>query len=283
MRHEWKNRILNTDINILSDTIYLLIIVTVMISIRKIIMTKLANKILQESGLKKSQKKLVETKFRGSLYRFITYSTFITYGIITTCNEEWLLSPFKYTLSWPNNFIPSKVKFYYFMEFSYYFSSLILLFYEPRMSDFYQMVLHHIITLFLIFGSYFKNLLRYGVTVMIIHDISDPFMEFAKLNFYLKKQRKADIVFSIFASVFIISRGILFPGYIILPAGYFCIEYSGGNIFLLLILAMAFLFVLNVIWAFFIIKMVIKFAKSGTIKGDIRTDDSETVEKLKGS
>ena len=53
---------------------------------------------------------------------------------------------------------------------------------------------------------------------MIIHDVADPIMEFAKMCIYARRQRMADVFFAIFAAVFILSRDVIFPMYLIIPA-----------------------------------------------------------------
>ena len=57
---------------------------------------------------------------------------------------------------------------YYLMEFGYYIHSLGNLMYEPKMADFWQMVIHHTTTLLLILFSYFVGYTRVGVTLMLV-------------------------------------------------------------------------------------------------------------------
>ena len=48
-----------------------------------------------------------------------------------------------------------KIYYYYMLELSYYWYSLVAMFYEPRMKDFWQMFFHHLCTLLLITFSYY--------------------------------------------------------------------------------------------------------------------------------
>ena len=42
--------------------------------------------------------------------------------------------------------------------------------------DFYEMTLHHVATLVLMFFSWTMNLVRMGSLVILLHDVADPFL-----------------------------------------------------------------------------------------------------------
>ena len=47
----------------------------------------------------------------------------------------------------------------------------------PCMQDFYQMTLHHVVTLALVVTAYIINFMQLGVLILLIHDISDVPLE----------------------------------------------------------------------------------------------------------
>ena len=49
-----------------------------------------------------------------------------------------------------------------------------------KRSDYYEMLLHHCLTVALIVGSYLINLVEIGVLVIYIHDFTDIFSNFGK-------------------------------------------------------------------------------------------------------
>ncbi|KAG0438253.1 Ceramide synthase 4 [Dictyocoela muelleri] len=109
---------------------------------------------------------------------------------------------------------------------------------------------------------------------MILHNISDPIMELAKCLFYLRKQKMADFAFICFSIVFIFSRDFLF-----LYGFYLCsvttlFKYKIFLFFKVLLICCCLLAVLNIFWTFFILKMVYLFIKTGSLKGDIRSNES---------
>ena len=69
----------------------------------------------------------------------------------------------------------------------FYVFSTIAIFFEPKMKDFYQMFFHHLVTMALLGCSYALGYFRIGVIVLILHDVSDPLMEIAKVFNYVKK------------------------------------------------------------------------------------------------
>ena len=86
------------------------------------------------------------------------------------------------------------------------------------------MLLHHIVSFFLVYISYTWAAFRIGAVILVLHDLADPFMELAKCFLYAGKQLMADILFATFAAVFIFTRNYIFPFYVITS-----VEYSARN------------------------------------------------------
>ena len=59
-------------------------------------------------------------------------------------------------------------------------------FVEARHKDYYQMYIHHIVTIGLMAGSWMFGYMRIGVLVLIIHDASDVPLDLMKMANYLK-------------------------------------------------------------------------------------------------
>ncbi|KAG3090446.1 hypothetical protein PI124_g10256 [Phytophthora idaei] len=68
----------------------------------------------------------------------------------------------------------SALKYYYFVQLGYHFHSLLyMLFFSPIRNDFIEMLLHHLVTIILIGGSYLANYCAMGALVTFTHDIGD--------------------------------------------------------------------------------------------------------------
>jgi len=79
---------------------------------------------------------------------------------------------------------------------------------KPR-KDFKELVIHHIVTLWLIGWSYLVNLTPIGNAVFITMDISDVFLALAKIFNYLKYEVIGNIVFGIFVLIWTYLRHYL--------------------------------------------------------------------------
>ena len=55
----------------------------------------------------------------------------------------------------------------------YHLASLVLTLAEPARSDYVEMMIHHLATLYLVFGAYFNNNLEIATTITFLHSIAD--------------------------------------------------------------------------------------------------------------
>ncbi|CAI2372413.1 unnamed protein product [Moneuplotes crassus] len=74
---------------------------------------------------------------------------------------------------WPYTPMPSTLKFYYLLSFSYYVEDGIVHLFLPPNYDYWEMVLHHVITCMLIFSSYMSGFWCIGIFVLIQMDFED--------------------------------------------------------------------------------------------------------------
>lgn len=102
-----------------------------------------------------------------------------------------------------------------------------MLWFETKRKDFYELLLHHAVTILLIVFSYCASEHRIGMNVLIIHDFSDVFLYGTKVLHYWDKFGKSpswlvnvftNISFFSFAVAFAVSRNFVFPVYVIIPS-----------------------------------------------------------------
>ncbi|KAJ3234679.1 hypothetical protein HDU81_001217 [Chytriomyces hyalinus] len=215
-------------------------------------------------------------KFTKAAWKCFVYSASALVGFYVLFSDTWWMEPADWMLDFPNPTTP-EMKLYYMIGFGNYMYQTLSL--RTSETDFAAMVLHHASTIAVITASYIFGFTRIGIIILLLHDCSDPFMEYAKCSLYLTMQQRADLFFAIFAAVFIITRNILFP-YVIRCAHIHTILEDGtrmprGNPFwtnfclgCLWVLA-----ALNFYWGFLIVKIAIKTAITGEVEGDIREKD----------
>lgn len=128
---------------------------------------------------------ILKHKFNTSAWKFVSYTFFVSYGIYALRNEQnWLWDPSNYHRCFPDNQIPLLLRLYYNMATAYYMYTSFSIFFEPKMKDRNEMLLHHFVTLSLLVSSFLGNTTKYGLAILILHDIADPLMELAKMCFY---------------------------------------------------------------------------------------------------
>ena len=87
----------------------------------------------------------------------------------------------KYLLSdWPFTRLPRFFKLYYMIGLSYHFEDSVSHFFHPIQNDFFEMLLHHYITILLIVSSYMLSFWNFGIIVMIQMDFWDIVVSWIK-------------------------------------------------------------------------------------------------------
>jgi acyl-CoA-dependent ceramide synthase len=79
------------------------------------------------------------------------------------------------------------------MQLAFWFQQLYVLHIEERRKDHIAMISHHIITIALVWSSYYTNLTRVGNAVLCCMDISDIFLSVCIPVFMLKKRQFIDL------------------------------------------------------------------------------------------
>lgn len=259
--------------------------------------TKFGYRFLPAKNLK--DKKVVSEraakKVGESLWRFCFYSFALVYGYIVVSGKSFYRDSkqlwgqvFKEnggkTLEWHMPTIPEDLKFYYFLEVSFYTAATIVHVTKSSAAsqnkDFWVMLIHHVVTVSLIITSYYINVYRVGVVVMLLHDWCDPFLETAKLLKYFKFMDSSLAMFITFGVVFHVTRLYMYPSYVILSAitetadlitiTPLYLYYYYFAIGLLLVIL-----VLNGVWSAFILKGFAKVLFQGGEAHDSRSDDED--------
>lgn len=214
----------------------------------------------------------------------IVYTIFSVTAFLVTYSEPYFLDPHHYwtgATQFPlNYYTPFKVTLFYLIEIGFYLQAIpFLLFEEVRRKDWLESLLHHFVTLGLMYYSWYANVTRPGVIVMLLHDISDIFLEAAKLARYAEQESWATIMFATFALSWVILRVILYPMIVVSrmlidPVLYLAIPYDinpqphysvFGTLFMVL-------YFLHLYWTWLIWKVIERQFTKGSMD-DVREDD----------
>lgn len=216
-------------------------------------------------------------KFQEASWRFTFYLLAFFAGLAVLVDKPWF---YDLKLMWEDfpkmPVLPSQY-WYYMIELGFYISLLFSVASDVKRKDFKEQIVHHVATISLIGFSWLVNYIRAGTLIMLVHDASDYLMESAKMFNYAGWRNTCNLIFTVFAAVFIITRLVFLPFWIIhttwvypltLYPPFFGFYFFNGLLFVLQ--------ALHVFWAVLIIRMVIKFLPSNDIVEDERSDHEES-------
>ncbi|ODM87209.1 Ceramide synthase hyl-1 [Orchesella cincta] len=155
-------------------------------------------------GITEAHKKL--TKFSECGWRFVYYTVSATIGICVLWDKPWIWDVKEIWRGAPLQTLPSDVWWYCWICAGYYLGCLITVFTDVKKKDFRVMLGHHIVTLVIMHLMWLTNLTRIGATFLILHDVSDPFLEFAKICNYARYPKMATRVFVLYVLIWIATR-----------------------------------------------------------------------------
>ncbi|KAF7656716.1 hypothetical protein LDENG_00037220, partial [Lucifuga dentata] len=217
-------------------------------------------------------------KFREASWRFVFYLLAFSGGIIALYDKEWFYDTREVWTGFPKQSMLESQYWYYVLEMSFYGSLLFSVAFDVKRKDFKEQIIHHLATLVLLSFSWCVNYIRIGTLVMLVHDASDVLLESAKLFNYAKWEKTCQTLFVMFAIVFLVTRLIIFPFWLIHCTWVYPVHhyppFFGYYFFNVMLLILLFL---HVFWAYLILCMIRKFL-FGTLTRDERSDNEEEEE-----
>ncbi|CAI4228143.1 unnamed protein product [Auanema sp. JU1783] len=222
-------------------------------------------------------------------WRFSYYLMAFIYGCIVLWDKSWLWDVKECWIGYPFHPVPNSIWWYYTIETSFYYSLLIAsAFIDVRRSDFWQLIIHHFVTIGLLATSWTINFVRVGTLVLISHDVADILLEGGKLTRYDRnKKTLTNVAFVVFLIGWIITRLGYYPFILIRSALFEAANLIQPDYDLLdftevpyvprfIILLLTILLGLHVLWTFLIYRVVVKVLTQGAA-GDVRSDsDSDS-------
>ncbi|TRM67743.1 TLC domain-containing protein [Schizophyllum amplum] len=115
----------------------------------------------------------------------------------------WWYQTEHFWLEYPHWDMIPELKQFYLMQAAHWLHELLIMvlgFEKPR-KDYYELVVHHAVTLWLIGWSYLVNMTPMGVAVFVSMDVPDVFLALTKLLNYLQMDRLKIGVFVVFFAI----------------------------------------------------------------------------------
>lgn len=158
-----------------ADFAFVAFYVVVLSFIREFLMLRLLRPVAWKCGLRSRSR---QSRFMEQTYTAIYFSVFGPFGLyVMSRTPVWYFNTAGMYESFPHRSHEALFKAYYLLQASYWAQQAIVLLLQlekPR-KDFRELVAHHILTLALIFLSYYFHFTYLGIAVYITHDISDFF------------------------------------------------------------------------------------------------------------
>ncbi|KAH9482972.1 Sphingosine N-acyltransferase lag1 [Psilocybe cubensis] len=233
-------------------------------------------------------------RFAEQGWSVVYYTLQWSFGLYVHYNlPTRMLDPTDLWVAYPHKHIAAPVKIYYLTQNAFYLHQILVINAEARRKDHIQMMSHHIITIFLMVGSYFCDFTRVGCVIMVLMDCCDIFLPLAKMIRYLEiSQLLCDMTFGVFMISWLITRHILF-NFVIYSTIYvgpqhlqWLWDQDGGHyvtknvygVFCVLLVALE---LIQVGWFWLICKVVWRVLTTKDGATDVRSDDEDDLSEAK--
>ncbi|KAK7010378.1 ceramide synthase 2 [Biomphalaria glabrata] len=218
-------------------------------------------------------------KFKECSWQVLFYSLSFGYGLYALWDKPWLWVTVNCWVGWPKQHIDNDIFILYLVELGFYWSLLFAVFFQRdyQKKDKKEMVLHHMVTILLIYFSWGCNFVRVGSLVLIVHDFADPWLNIAKMAKYTKHQTTCEFFFAVFIITWIVSRLFIYPFWVLNASAVEIHDYVttfpaywffNGLLFVLQLL--------HIMWTYLLLTVAFQKFTLGSIEKDIRSEsDSE--------
>lgn len=162
---------------------------------------------------------------------------------------------------------PSGLKVYYLATMGYHLHMLLHLLFDEVRHDYMEMMLHHLVTLFLYGFSYLTNMTLPGAVIMYLHDIADIFTQYVRCFCETTFETVTLISVLGMTTTWFWTRILVFP-VVIYQTGLGVGDIFHGKNFLalrFLSIHLCILFVLHIYWFGLLLRALSKFATGGKL------------------
>lgn len=193
------------------DIYTVVLVTTILLMVRLAMHVSLLPALLPKTMRRSRQRKVSENVFYTAFYVSTTILGYVVYtrepwSLNLFSNESQVLplfSPFPAPLS-------PLMRMYFLTELGFYVGALLFLVVDEHRKDFGIMVVHHVVSICLVVGSYLGGWVRFGAIVLALHDVGDVFLYGAKAAHNLGGCFGADTgLFVLFAVTFYVTRCVL--------------------------------------------------------------------------
>eukprot|EP01065_Artemidia_motanka_P053646 TRINITY_DN9_c1_g1_i1.p1 TRINITY_DN9_c1_g1~~TRINITY_DN9_c1_g1_i1.p1 ORF type:complete len:345 (+),score=128.70 TRINITY_DN9_c1_g1_i1:88-1122(+) len=164
-------------------------------------------------------------------------------------------------------------KVFYMLQLGYHIQSIVWHAIEERRPDFLTMVVHHVVTIALIVGSWYKCYVRIGMLVLLVHDASDVFVCACKATHMCGMKKASHVLFVVMFFSWLYYRLWLYPTWVIYSVSTF--PDIGSFAWSLFTGLMIVLLCLHIWWFHLFVKMAVGIFKYSEGKDLTETKEAQ--------
>jgi len=253
------------------NLLLLAFLIPVFFALRFVIVNFIIPTIGRAFGLKeqKELKKLSESGFKIGYYLPMWI-----WGFELAYRNGWLQNPKLCWTGFPNIIFTPSHELYYTVQLSFYiFIQIAHVFFDVKRKDFWAMLIHHFVTIFLVSFSWYVGYGKIGVVVFVTMDIVDVFLELAKFFNYLKVTSLANFFFVLLLISWVYFRLYMFPNVALRTVWYDTIQTHieeaqpyNINYWRCFFVALLVIQILQIYWFYYICKALYKMLTTGAVQ-----------------
>ena len=228
---------------------------------------------------------LNETRFCESLFPTFTKGFTLGFGILSFYDKDWIYDRALLWKGWPNDqgldCCAADIKLLYMVHIGWYIYKLFAhAFIDRQLKDATANLIHHFTAISLLCISYYANVVRIGILVLLLHDPADLVLQFGKFCRVIHLKLITDCCFVALVLVWFATRIVIFPYQAIGACVWEFYEQHGpgwaDQPFMALCIAfLSVLYVLHLYWFYLILRIMVRVISGEKPKDDRSDDDTQ--------
>ncbi|KAL8383423.1 hypothetical protein RB595_006940 [Gaeumannomyces hyphopodioides] len=187
----------------MDDLCFVAFLVLVLTGLRAGLMQHILSPLAQWLGATGTRQR---TRFAEQGWMFLYYLCFWPLGLYLYASSPYFLNLHELWTEWPQRELSGLAKGYMLAQWAYWVQQVLVVNMEARRSDYWQMIIHHAVTVSLIAASYFYHHTRVGTLILVLMDVSELFFPCLKCAGFTKC---CDIAFGTFVVTWLVARHVL--------------------------------------------------------------------------
>ncbi|KAF9413889.1 hypothetical protein HW555_008039, partial [Spodoptera exigua] len=207
------------------------------------------------------------TKFCEHAWKTVYLSFSTSTSLYILWDKDWFWDLDKCFIDFGKHELSMDVYWFYLTTMAFIVSLSVTFFHDVKRKDFMEMLVHHIVAIFLLSLSWITTAFRIGIILIPLLDSTEALLEFVKAIKRANFEKMATILFVGFVPVWFYTRLYLFPLYLY-SSSVRAMTFLGHFYSIYFVNALLFiLFFLCMYWTVLVVKVILNTITSGNYFG----------------